>query len=76
MFLNLDIITCVEFPQNPSIVLSSNRMKKFMEIVNARYDFVIYDTSPVNAVSDAIHVAKNVDEEILIARLKKPIWKN
>ncbi len=68
---NLDIITCVEFPQNPSIVLSSNRMKKFMEIVNARYDFVIYDTSPVNAVSDAIHVAKNVDEVILIARAEK-----
>ena len=42
-----------------------------MDKMQSEFDFVIYDTPPVNAVSDAIHLAKKVEEVILIARADK-----
>jgi len=42
-----------------------------MSEMSKRFDLVIYDTPPVNAVTDAIHLAKKVDDVILIARAEK-----
>ncbi|MBL1215458.1 MAG: polysaccharide biosynthesis tyrosine autokinase [Ignavibacteriae bacterium] len=67
----LDFITSIEFAENPALVLTSKKMISFMKKVDEIYDFVIYDSPPVNAVTDAIHLAKNTDEVILIARADK-----
>lgn len=67
----LDIITCGGRLLNPSLILSSGRMKTFMEQQNETYDFVIYDAPPLNVVTDAIHLAKNVDEVIMVVRAEK-----
>ncbi|MCX6149944.1 MAG: polysaccharide biosynthesis tyrosine autokinase [Ignavibacteriales bacterium] len=67
----LDIITCGGRLLNPSLILSSGRMKTFMEQENEFYDFVIYDAPPLNAVTDAIHLAKNVDEVVMVVRSGK-----
>lgn len=67
----LDIITSIEFSQNPVLVLTSEAMQQFMETVKNMYDYVIFDTPPVNAVTDAVHLAQKVDEVILVARANK-----
>ncbi len=67
----LKVITSVEFAQNPALVLTSQKMMKFMDKMQEEFDFVIYDTPPVNAVSDAIHLAKKAEEVILVARADK-----
>ncbi len=67
----LHFITSIEFSDNPALVLTSKKMKTFIAQVSEIYDFVIFDTPPVNAVTDAIHLAKLVDEVILIARADK-----
>jgi capsular exopolysaccharide synthesis family protein len=67
----LHFITSIEFSENPALVLTSKKMKNFITTVSGMYDFVIFDTPPVNAVTDAIHLAKLVDEVILIARADK-----
>ncbi len=67
----LNIITCGGRFLNPSLILSSGRMKTFMELQNENYDFVIYDAPPLNVVTDAIHLAKNVDEVVMVVRSDK-----
>ncbi len=67
----LNIITCGGRFLNPSLILSSGRMRTFMELQNENYDFVIYDAPPLNVVTDAIHLAKNVDEVVMVVRSDK-----
>lgn len=67
----LHIITSIEFSQNPVLVLTSEAMQQFINNVGEIYDYVIFDTPPVNAVTDAIHLAQKVDEVILVARANK-----
>lgn len=68
---NLKIIPSIEFNQNLSLVLSSKRMKSFMRLVNAEYDYVIYDTPSINNADDALLISDNVDETIVITRDEK-----
>ncbi|MBK8944906.1 MAG: polysaccharide biosynthesis tyrosine autokinase [Ignavibacteriae bacterium] len=68
---NLDIITCIEFPQNPSVIITSERMKNFMDLVKDLYDFVIYDSASLLSLKETTFVGQNVDETILVVRAKK-----
>lgn len=67
----LDIITCGGKLLNPSLILSSAKMRYLVEEDSSRYDFVVYDAPPLNPVTDAIHLAKLVDDVILVARAEK-----
>jgi len=67
----LDLITCIEFPQNPSAVITSERMKNFMEIVKDKYDFIIYDSSSLSLLSETTFIGQNVDEVVLVVRAEK-----
>ncbi|MFZ1289022.1 MAG: polysaccharide biosynthesis tyrosine autokinase [Melioribacteraceae bacterium] len=68
---NLDIITCIEFPQNPSVIITSERMKSFMDTVKEMYDFVIYDSASLCSLKETSFVGQNVDETILVIRANK-----
>ena len=68
---NLDIITCIEFPQNPSVIITSERMKNFMEVVKGKYDYIIYDTCSLSSLKETAEIAKDIDEVILVARSNK-----
>ncbi|PID59223.1 MAG: hypothetical protein CR986_07025 [Ignavibacteriae bacterium] len=65
---NLDIITSIEIPQEPSVILSSDRMKNFMDEVNESYDFVIYDSCSLSAINEVAILAANTNETLLVIR--------
>lgn len=67
----LDIITCGGKMLNPSLMLASDRMKLLVTEETSKYDFVIYDAPPLNPVTDAIHLAKMVNEIVLVVRAEK-----
>ena len=50
---NLDVIVTGEIPPNPSELLTSEAMKKFLEASVESYDYVFLDTPPVNVVTDS-----------------------
>ena len=50
---NLDIITAGEIPFNPSEILSSKKMKEFINNLQDVYDYVFIDTPPIGIVTDA-----------------------
>ncbi|WP_249316532.1 CpsD/CapB family tyrosine-protein kinase [Bacillus sp. FJAT-50079] len=62
----LDILTSGPIPPNPAELLSSRAMKQFFNDVKDFYDFVIFDTPPVLAVTDAQVLANQCDGTILV----------
>jgi len=68
---NLDLITCIEFPQNPAVIITSERMKNFMEEVRNRYDYIIYDSGSLTSLKETAKMAKKIDEVILLVRANK-----
>ncbi len=66
---NLTILTSGPKPSNPAELLTSPRFQVAIEKLRADYDFVILDTPPLLAVSDASVVAPRADGVILVFRM-------
>ena len=66
--LPLWIVCTGTIPPNPSELLSSDRMKGFVESCADYYDYVIIDTPPINTVADAQIISTFVDGVVLVAR--------
>ncbi|MBZ0184124.1 MAG: polysaccharide biosynthesis tyrosine autokinase [Melioribacteraceae bacterium] len=64
---NLDFITAGTIPPNPSEILGSPQMEKFLEKLKSLYDVVILDSPPVIAVTDSEILSRMVDATVLIA---------
>lgn len=65
---NLSVITSGPVPPNPAELLNSNRMKNFLQSVQAEYDLVILDVPPLLSVTDTQILAANVDGVVLVVR--------
>jgi len=63
---NLYFIPSGPIPPNPSELLGSNRMKELLKELQEQADFVIFDSPPVIAVTDALVLATQVDGVVLI----------
>ncbi len=62
----LSIITSGTIPPNPSEMLDSKQLEDFLSEVRSKYDYVILDSPPIVAVTDAEILAKKVDGSILV----------
>ena len=65
---NWYIMTSGNIPPNPSELLGSPRMGKFLEEMKEKFDYIIIDLPPVNLVSDAISVSKYLNGMIAVIR--------
>ncbi len=68
---NLSLITCGSLIPNPSELLGSMRMKRFVEGIAKRFDFIVYDTPPLTAGSDAVILGTLVDGVAVLIRSGK-----
>lgn len=64
----LSIITSGPIPPNPSELLSSKKMKNFLEAVKDEFDMVILDTPPIGLVTDAAILSNSIDGTILVVK--------
>jgi capsular exopolysaccharide synthesis family protein len=62
---NLSVVLSGPIPPNPSELLASDRMKHIIEEVRSRFAYVIFDSPPVLAVTDAIVLAASADGVVL-----------
>ncbi|OYN76963.1 polysaccharide biosynthesis tyrosine autokinase [Mycolicibacterium sphagni] len=67
-FKGLTVLTSGAIPPNPSELLGSLAAKKILSELRAQFDYVIVDSSPLLAVTDAAILAANSDGVLLIAR--------
>jgi capsular exopolysaccharide synthesis family protein len=65
---SLHIMTSGPVPPLPSELLGSRQMEDLIESLRSEYDFVLIDTPPVLAVTDASILARLTDAAILIIR--------
>lgn len=65
---NLQVIASGPIPPNPSELLGSHRMSKLIEIMRKHYDRIIFDSTPVTAVTDASMLSNLVDGTVLMIR--------
>lgn len=68
---NLWLTPSGPIPPNPSELLASDRMREWLRSVRARFDFVVIDTPPALAVTDATIVGMLVDGVVLTLRSGK-----
>jgi polysaccharide biosynthesis transport protein len=68
---NLWITPSGPIPPNPSELLSSDRMREWLRAMRGRFDFVVLDTPPALAVTDATIVGLLVDGVVLTLRSGK-----
>ncbi len=65
---NLYIMPSGLLPPNPSELLGSQRMKTLLEHLKQNFDFVILDSPPIIAVTDAQILAPEADGVLLVVR--------
>ncbi len=65
---SLRIVPAGKPPSNPSELIGSKRMARFIEELKDRYDYVIFDTPPIMAVTDACVLSKLADGVILVVK--------
>lgn len=58
-------------PANPALLLDSAAFGQLMEYAQSHFKYVIIDTPPLAASSDALHLAGHADAFILIARSQR-----
>ena len=63
----MDIITSGPIPPNPSELLSSERVNQLIERIKDNYDFILFDSPPTIAVTDAVILSSKVDGVFLFA---------
>jgi capsular exopolysaccharide synthesis family protein len=62
----LRVICCGTPPPNPSELLGSGRMLRITHELSGLADILVFDTPPVNAVTDAVVLAARFDATILV----------
>ncbi|MBL7033698.1 MAG: polysaccharide biosynthesis tyrosine autokinase [Candidatus Delongbacteria bacterium] len=58
---NLSVLPAGEIPANPSELLASQRMRDLLTELRDNYDYILLDTPPVVAVTDAAVLSRLVD---------------
>lgn len=65
---NLSLVSCGALIPNPSELLGSLQMRRFIEEVRRRFDVVIFDSPPLTAATDAIVLGTQVDAMPIVIR--------
>ena len=64
----LDVLPSGSTPPNPSELLGSSRMDALVAELRRDYEYIVMDTPPTLAVTDAAVVATNADATILVVK--------
>src|SRR5205807_5162798 len=71
---DLVILASGPTPPNPSELLGSAQMNSLIARFRKHFDYVVIDTPPVNAVTDASVLAANTDAAILVVDTTKATY--
>jgi capsular exopolysaccharide synthesis family protein len=67
----LDILPCGPIPANPSEILNSKEFAELVDSLADRYDHILFDSPPVNLVTDARILAAICDATVIVLRADK-----
>jgi len=64
----IHVMPCGLLPTNPLELLASKRFKEAIDELKAKFDRVVVDTAPVQAVSDSLVIAQQVDTVVYVVK--------
>lgn len=67
-YKNFDVILCGTIPPNPSELIGSETLSKFVKSLELSYDYIIFDLPPVNIVTDALAAKDLLDGQLIVVR--------
>lgn len=70
---NVDFIPRGKNPHNPISLLSGAKFSTLMTELNAHYDYIVIDSAPVLAASDALVLSQYADKVLMVTRYDKSI---
>lgn len=65
---HIDFIPRGKHPNNPASLLISERFSALLSALKSRYDYIIVDSPPVLAASDAMVLAQHADQVLMVTR--------
>ena len=68
---NLSLISCGSMIPNPSELLGSLQLRRFLEDARRKFDVIIFDTPPLDAATDAVVLGTQVDAMAVVVRSGK-----
>ena len=63
---NLHVLTCGPIPPNPSEMLSSNKIRQFVDSLRDYYDYIFIDAPPIGIVNDTGIISTYTDGCIFV----------
>lgn len=67
----LDLISCGNYPENPSELLSKPALSDLLQLLKPQYDLIIIDTPPILAVTDASLILRLCNINLLALAIGK-----
>lgn len=68
---NLQVLPCGPVPPNPAELIHSQKAADVLTELRRRYDRVIFDSPPINAVNDALALGAQLDGVVLVVRARQ-----
>lgn len=65
---NIDFMPRGQHPRNPASLLANGSFNHLMAELNLHYDYIVIDSPPVLAASDAMILAQHVDKVLMVTR--------
>lgn len=65
---NLSVLTAGVMPPNPLALIDSERMTSLIDMLSQKYDYVIFDTSPLVGSAEAAVLGNMVDGVLIVVR--------
>ncbi len=65
---NLYVMPAGTVPPNPSALFASNKMKEFISELRDSFDLVVFDSSPLLPMSDAVILGSNLDAATMVIK--------
>jgi polysaccharide biosynthesis transport protein len=70
---NMYVLPCGPLPPNPAELLMSKRFEAVLEELSRRFDRILLDSPPLQAVTDAVVLSKHADGVILVVKAGKTL---
>ncbi|MCG3881875.1 polysaccharide biosynthesis tyrosine autokinase [Psychrobacter sp. Ps3] len=70
---NIDFMPRGQHPKNPSSLLSGDKFEQMMTELNEHYDYVVIDSPPILAASDAMVMSHYADRVLMVTRYDQSI---
>ncbi|MCD6250972.1 MAG: AAA family ATPase [Psychrobacter sp.] len=65
---NIDFMPRGQHPRNPASLLANGKFNHLMAELNLHYDYIVIDSPPILAASDAMILAQHADKVLMVTR--------